>query len=77
MPIQMNLKEKKIDFIVLAGFLWKIPGTLIKAFPGRSSIYIPPCFPDLVVKGMYGNYVHEAVINCRRKRKWHYDSLCG
>src|SRR5882757_3773736 len=29
------LHEKRIDLIVLAGFLWKIPATLIQAFPGK------------------------------------------
>ena len=57
-----ELKEKKIDLIVLAGFLWKIPETLIQAFPKRIINIHPALLPKYGGKGMYGNYVHEAVI---------------
>jgi formyltetrahydrofolate-dependent phosphoribosylglycinamide formyltransferase len=57
-----KLKEAKIDFIVLAGFLWKIPTALIKAFPGRIINIHPALLPKYGGKGMYGNRVHEAII---------------
>jgi formyltetrahydrofolate-dependent phosphoribosylglycinamide formyltransferase len=57
-----ELKEKEIDFIVLAGFLWKIPEALIQVFPKRIINIHPALLPKYGGKGMYGNYVHEAVI---------------
>lgn len=58
-----ELKEKGIDFIVLAGFLWKIPAALIKAFPGSIINIHPALLPKYGGKGMYGRFVHQAVIN--------------
>jgi phosphoribosylglycinamide formyltransferase-1 len=57
-----KLKEAKIEFIVLAGFLWKIPTALIKAFPGRIINIHPALLPKYGGKGMYGSRVHEAII---------------
>ena len=57
-----ELKEKHISFIVLAGFLWKIPDLLIRAFPGRMINIHPALLPKYGGKGMYGHFVHEAVI---------------
>lgn len=57
------LKEKKVDFIILAGFLWKIPISLIKAFPSRIINIHPALLPKYGGKGMYGNFVHEAVLS--------------
>ena len=51
-----------IDFIVLAGFLWKIPPALIKAYPQRMVNLHPALLPKYGGKGMYGKHVHEAVI---------------
>ncbi len=53
---------KEIDLIVLAGFLWKIPDALIKAYPGRIINIHPALLPKYGGKGMYGNNVHAAVI---------------
>ncbi len=58
-----ELKAKKIDLIVLAGFLWKIPDRLIKAFPRKIINIHPALLPKFGGKGMYGNFVHQAVIN--------------
>jgi len=56
------LEGHKIDFIVLAGFLWLVPTNILEAFP-RSIINIHPALlPKYGGKGMYGNRVHEAVI---------------
>jgi formyltetrahydrofolate-dependent phosphoribosylglycinamide formyltransferase len=57
-----ELKEKTIDFIVLAGFLWKIPSALIKAYTGKIVNIHPALLPKYGGKGMYGHFVHEAVI---------------
>ncbi|MBN9296438.1 MAG: phosphoribosylglycinamide formyltransferase [Filimonas sp.] len=56
------LKDVQINFIVLAGFLWKIPESLIKAFPQKIVNIHPALLPKYGGKGMYGNFVHEAVI---------------
>jgi phosphoribosylglycinamide formyltransferase 1 len=57
-----ELKKRKIDFIVLAGFLWKLPAALIHAFPRKIINLHPALLPKYGGKGMYGSKVHEAVI---------------
>ena len=57
------LQTRSIEFIVLAGFLWKIPQTLIDAYPRRIVNIHPALLPKYGGKGMYGQYVHEAVLN--------------
>ena len=58
-----ELKASGIDFIVLAGFLWKLPAKLVAAFSGKIINIHPALLPKYGGKGMYGSYVHEAVIN--------------
>jgi phosphoribosylglycinamide formyltransferase 1 len=57
-----ELKEKEIRFIVLAGFLWKIPPELIRAYPEHILNIHPALLPAFGGKGMYGDAVHQAVI---------------
>ena len=57
-----ELKKMEIDWIILAGFLWKIPSLFIKAYPGRIINIHPALLPKYGGNGMYGHYVHEAVI---------------
>ncbi len=57
-----ELKQYDIGFIVLAGFLWKIPSSLINIYPGRIINIHPALLPKYGGKGMYGHSVHEAVI---------------
>jgi formyltetrahydrofolate-dependent phosphoribosylglycinamide formyltransferase len=62
-----ELKQHNVDFIVLAGFLWKVPVALIQAF-SQSIINIHPALlPNYGGKGMYGRFVHEAVITAKEK----------
>jgi phosphoribosylglycinamide formyltransferase-1 len=56
-----------ISFIVLAGFLWKIPSELIQTFPDRMLNIHPALLPNHGGKGMYGNAVHKAVIAAGEK----------
>jgi len=56
------LKVEKIDLIVLAGFLLKMPDAFIKAFPNRIINLHPALLPKFGGKGMYGMNVHKAVI---------------
>ena len=55
------LLEKEINFIVLAGFLRKIPDTLIQQFKDKIINIHPALLPKFGGKGMYGVHVHEAV----------------
>ncbi|AHF16017.1 phosphoribosylglycinamide formyltransferase [Niabella soli] len=61
------LQEKGIDFIILAGFLLKIPASLVEAYPRRIINIHPALLPKYGGKGMYGHFVHEAVINAGEK----------
>jgi phosphoribosylglycinamide formyltransferase 1 len=56
------LQQHSIHFIVLAGFLWKVPATLIQHYPNKIINIHPALLPAYGGKGMYGHYVHEAVI---------------
>lgn len=62
-----DLKQHNVDFIVLAGFLWKVPVALIKAFPQHIINIHPALLPNYGGKGMYGSFVHEAVIAAKEK----------
>lgn len=62
-----ELKAAGIDFIILAGFLWKIPSSLIKAYPKKIVNIHPALLPNYGGKGMYGQFVHEAVITNKEK----------
>jgi phosphoribosylglycinamide formyltransferase-1 len=55
------LQEAGIDWIVLAGFLWKVPQTVLQAYPKKIINIHPALLPKYGGKGMYGVHVHEAV----------------
>ena len=61
------LKNLDIDLIVLAGFLWLIPKNLISEYPGRIINIHPAILPKFGGKGMYGDYVHLAVMEAKEK----------
>ncbi len=61
------LIEKKIDWLVLAGFLLKVPDNLITAFADRILNIHPALLPKYGGKGMYGSRVHEAVVAAGEK----------
>ncbi len=56
------LKASKPDLIVLAGFLWKFPDFILHEFPHKVINIHPALLPKYGGKGMYGNFVHEAVV---------------
>ncbi|MBN3584155.1 phosphoribosylglycinamide formyltransferase [Algoriphagus aestuarii] len=56
-----KLKAEKIDYVILAGFLLKVPVELTRAFPDRMVNIHPALLPKYGGKGMYGHFVHEAV----------------
>jgi len=57
-----ELHANAVDFIILAGFLWKLPVKLIESFPERILNIHPALLPDYGGKGMYGQFVHAAVL---------------
>ncbi len=62
---QMN--DCNPSLIVLAGFLLKIPVSIVEAFPGKIINIHPALLPGYGGKGMYGHHVHDAVINADEK----------
>lgn len=62
-----ELKNHHIDFIVLAGFLWKVPGKLIAEYPAGIINIHPALLPKHGGKGMYGDKVHAAVLAAGEK----------
>jgi phosphoribosylglycinamide formyltransferase-1 len=57
------LKELSIDLIVLAGFLWLVPSQLVAAYPKRIVNIHPALLPKYGGKGMYGQRVHQSVVD--------------
>lgn len=57
-----EMADLKLDLIVLAGFLWKIPSSLIQAYPKQIINIHPALLPKYGGKGFYGEHVHEAVV---------------
>lgn len=57
------LANEKPNLIVLAGFLWLIPSSIIKKFPNKIINIHPALLPKYGGKGMYGMHVHRAVID--------------
>ena len=56
------LRERKVDYVVLAGFLLLVPQVMLDAFPARILNIHPALLPKYGGKGMYGQHVHEAVV---------------
>ncbi len=52
----------KIDFIVLAGFIWLVPENIVEQYSKRIINIHPALLPAYGGKGMYGESVHKAVI---------------
>ena len=57
----LNILKADADYIILAGFLWKVPENIIKAFPKKIINIHPALLPNYGGKGMYGMNVHRAV----------------
>jgi phosphoribosylglycinamide formyltransferase 1 len=63
-----TLNENEIDLVVLAGFLWLIPENILKAFKGRIINIHPALLPKYGGKGMYGQFVHKAVLEAGEEK---------
>ena len=61
------LKNEGIDLIVLAGFMMLIPGFLVKGYRDKMVNIHPALLPKYGGKGMYGSFVHEAVVAAKEK----------
>ena len=66
--VVLKLKHQRIDFVVLAGFLLKIPQNLIDAYPKKIINIHPALLPKYGGKGMYGEKVHQAVIDNKESK---------
>lgn len=58
-------REHEVSHIVLAGFLRKIPGDFVNAYANRIINIHPSLLPKYGGTGMYGNFVHQAVLQNR------------
>ena len=61
------LQEYRIDFVVLAGFLVRVPDLLLHAYPDKIINIHPALLPKFGGKGMYGDKVHQAVVAAGEK----------
>lgn len=61
------LRSRGVDFIVLAGFLLKVPHNLLRAYPNQIINIHPALLPKYGGKGMYGDNVHKAVVAAGEK----------
>lgn len=57
------MQKFEVKWIVLAGFLLKVPAYIINNFTNRIVNIHPSLLPNYGGKGMYGMNVHRAVIN--------------
>ncbi|MBK6265927.1 phosphoribosylglycinamide formyltransferase [Marivirga sp. S37H4] len=64
-PVLNYLQKQGVDIIVLAGFLLKLSPEIITAYPDKIINIHPALLPKYGGKGMYGHFVHEAVIKNR------------
>lgn len=61
------LKNEGIDFVVLAGFMMLVPSYLVEGYPNQIVNIHPALLPKYGGKGMYGHFVHEAVVAAKEK----------
>lgn len=59
------LDKLKIDLVVLAGFLWLVPKNLLQKYPNKIINIHPALLPAYGGKGMYGDHVHQAVLDAK------------
>ncbi|MBR3627267.1 MAG: phosphoribosylglycinamide formyltransferase [Elusimicrobia bacterium] len=62
------IKESGADIICLAGYLKKISDTIVKEYKSRILNIHPALLPKFGGKGMYGHFVHEAVVKAKEKK---------
>jgi len=57
-----KLKKYDVEYIALAGYLKLLPENVIQSYKGKIVNIHPALLPKYGGKGMYGHFVHEAVI---------------
>jgi formyltetrahydrofolate-dependent phosphoribosylglycinamide formyltransferase len=62
------LREHRVDLVILAGYLKRIPSSVIEEFAGRILNVHPALLPDFGGEGMYGQRVHEAVLAAKAEQ---------
>ena len=63
------LKDFQCDYIFLSGFMKKIESSLLTTFPNKIINTHPALLPSIYGgKGMYGRFVHEAIIKNGEKK---------
>lgn len=62
------LRGNRIDLVILAGYLKRIPSSVIEAFAGRILNVHPALLPEFGGEGMYGARVHEAVLAAKARQ---------
>jgi phosphoribosylglycinamide formyltransferase 1 len=60
--VLIKLKKLNPDLIVLAGFLLKFPEHIIIEYPNKIINIHPALLPKYGGKGMYGKYIHQAIL---------------
>ena len=65
--ILTELRNHEINFIVLAGYMKRLPPALINRFRNRIINIHPALLPKYGGEGMYGMHVHEAVLAARER----------
>lgn len=68
LEITSLMKKYKVDYIFLSGFMKKIEKNLLNNFPNKIINSHPALLPNFGGKGMYGRFVHEAVIESKEKK---------
>jgi len=61
--VSSTLSKNGIDFIVLAGFLWLFPESILKNYPNKVINIHPALLPKYGGKGMYGMHIHRAILD--------------
>jgi phosphoribosylglycinamide formyltransferase-1 len=62
-----ELRERRIDYVVMAGYLKLMPVEVLRAYPDRVVNIHPGLLPQYGGAGMYGQHVHEAVIAAKER----------
>ncbi len=65
--VLQKINDYKPDWIILAGFLLKIPESIIDSYPNKIINIHPALLPKYGGKGMYGMNVHNAVVENKEK----------
>ena len=73
--LENALSDFSVDFIVLAGFLLKVPSKLVRLYENKIINLHPSLLPKYGGRGMYGDFVHKSVLNDNEKQSgitFHY-----